>query len=103
MSTEASRKATAERAERHRKEVDAALEKAETWRAVAYGMMVLIAALLVAFAILVIHPRQKEASWRTDVPPARQKVEIVTYGWWHPSKGWCSYETGETISVTYWR
>ena len=86
-----------------RKEVDAALRSARAWRMYAYGMMVFAGVLLVAFALLVLHPRRKDSGWRTDVPPARQKLEVVVSAWWCPKRGWCNYEDGMPVTVKSWR
>ena len=54
-----------------------------------------------AFAlILLLTPNE---DWRTSTPPSRQKVEVVTYGWHDPKRGWCSYDNGEQITVKQWK
>ena len=50
--------------------------------------------------ILLLTPNE---DWRTSTPPSRQKVEVVTYGWHDPKRGWCSYDTGEPITVKQWK
>jgi len=42
-------------------------------------------------------------NWHTETPPAQQKLEVVTYGWYHYKKGWCSYSDGMPITVKQWR
>lgn len=95
MSSEASRRATAERAARHKAEVD----RLNAWimRLLGLSVAVCIVAIVAVWALM------PKGDWRTDNPPQRQKLEVVTYGWHDPKKGWCSYDTGERITVKEWR
>jgi len=95
MSSEASRRATAERAARHKAEIDR-MSKARWW----FALGAFILGLASAFAGSYIMDR---GPWRSDAPPVEQKVQVVTHGWYHKKKGWCSYDCGEPITVKEWR
>ena len=95
MSTEASRRATAERAARHKAEVNRLIRTMwmYTGGSFAFGFAV-------AFGVIQLIDREP---WRSDAPPVEQKVQVVTHGWYHKKKGWCSYDCGEPITVKEWR
>lgn len=94
MSSEGSRLARAEREARHQAQLAEVNKKARNWRrsAICLG---------IAFSIMVV--QNYFDGWNNSAPPNRQKLEVKTFGWHDPKRGWCSYETGEQISVIEWR
>ncbi len=63
-----------------------------------------ICSLMAGFVlILCIKVAQPPEPWNTSTPPSRQKLEVVTYGWHDPKRGWCSYDNGEQITVKQWK
>lgn len=92
-------KAREEREQRHRKEVEALTLRAKKWKLLCIQSMMVLGGCLI---VSVFVPFDE---WRSDTPPAYQKLRISTheYGWYHPEKGWCSYEDGRQITPTFWK
>lgn len=100
MSTEASRRATAERAERHREEVAMQRQRGDRYRSVAI-IEFFVALIVFAFAVFTSYEAKKP--WRTDNPPVEVKLKVVTYGWYNKKGEWQSYDCGEVIQIQQWK
>ena len=86
--------------ERHRAELEAVNKRADKWKWYAHKAMQLLVGV---FIVLVVSYYKMNEPWRNETPPVQQKLKVVTYGWYHQTKGWCSYETGEPITVIEWQ
>jgi hypothetical protein len=80
--------------QRHEKEIKVYRRQLQAWMSAC--------ALLFVMLVVCASSRLPER-WSTEQPPALQKLEVRMYGWYDPKRGWCNYETGDTIVVNKWK
>lgn len=76
------------------------IRRNKAWMWAWLGTSTALAAIVLA---LILRPAFGKEQWRKSTPPTRQKLEVVTYGWHDPKRGWCSYDNGEQITVKQWK
>lgn len=96
MSNPTARAAREEALKRHRAEV-------RKWK----SLCILLAGSTFISLVFVVMYEIRSAGppqvWRTDVAPVGEPYYVVTKGYVRKKDGrWCSFDTGEPISVTHW-